>query len=113
MVWAVASLMGLLHKHLPQAESKVPLLDKLDLPHSQAARLAIDTNFLGNLKEKFGSPALPDSLRKAADEAAKAAERAATAAKEAAKAAVESEAAKAAEKAAHKAVEDAKNAAKK
>ena len=82
VVWVVASLAGLLHKHLPQAEGRLPLLDKLDLKNSQAARAAIDTNFLGDLESKFGKfSGLPAPLRDAANKAKRAAEQAAGQAK--------------------------------
>jgi membrane protein required for colicin V production len=108
VVWVLASLMSLLHDHVPRAEEKIPLLARLDLAHSQVAAAALDKNFLGDVEAQFGKfSGLPEPLRKSAIEANRAAERAAKAAREAGKSATD-----AAQKAAEKAIQDAAKAGK-
>jgi uncharacterized membrane protein required for colicin V production len=50
-VWAMASLVGLLHEHAPELERRLPLLAKLDLSHSRAVALSRDQSALGSYEE--------------------------------------------------------------
>jgi uncharacterized membrane protein required for colicin V production len=51
VVWALASLLGLLHERAPQMERRLPLLAGLDLSHSRAIALSRDQSALGPYEE--------------------------------------------------------------
>jgi uncharacterized membrane protein required for colicin V production len=50
-VWALASLVGLLHERAPELERRLPLLAGLDLSHSRAIELSRDQSALGSYDE--------------------------------------------------------------
>lgn len=51
VAWAVASLFGLLHRHAPGTERRVPALAQLDLDHSRAIEASAQASALGIAEE--------------------------------------------------------------
>lgn len=47
VVWAAASLFGLLHERAPELERRLPLLSGMDLAHSRAVELSRERSALG------------------------------------------------------------------
>ena len=53
VIWAVASLFGLLHRRAPEVEKRIPFLARLDLAHSRAVAASADVSALGPYEDQL------------------------------------------------------------
>ena len=53
VAWALASLFGLLHRHAPGMEQRLPALARLELAHSRAIEASADASALGSYEDQL------------------------------------------------------------